>query len=276
MPLVTVASRPNGEPIATTFSPTSSVSEVLSVATVQAADALGLDDREVGQRVGADDRGLRGALPSLKLTGDLAAVAGHVDDVVVGEDHAVGADDDARPGAGPPCARDVDLHHRRQHRLGDLLDRAVRRRASSRVRGDHRAGRAGARCRRAVGVVDRGEAGRTGHAGDAADQEGAGQEPGDHGALGGPRRRPGSVGCWYGDRTARRRRTAAGRARPAGRCRCRGRSGSLRVVGVLLGHGPQSCGRSESPLSAAWSRLRPASEACRASPGAPGEPGTTQ
>ena len=44
-----------------------------------------------------------------------AAVAGQLDHVVVGEDLAVRAQDDARAGAGALGAADVDLHDRRQH-----------------------------------------------------------------------------------------------------------------------------------------------------------------
>ena len=102
MPLVTVASRPNGEPIATTFSPTSTWVEVPMRGRLQAGDALGLDDREVGQRVGADDGGLLGGAV-VEVHGDLAALAGDLDDVVVGEDLAVGADARCRSRSPPPA-----------------------------------------------------------------------------------------------------------------------------------------------------------------------------
>ena len=98
MPLVTVASRPNGEPIATTFSPTATCVERPIVAGVQAGHAVGLDHGEVGQRVGADDGRLLGGAV-VEVHRDLAALPGDRDHVVVGEDLAVGADDDAGPGA---------------------------------------------------------------------------------------------------------------------------------------------------------------------------------
>ncbi len=90
----------------------------------QAGHVLGLDHREVGHRVGADDLGRRrGAV--VEVHGDPAAALGDLDDVVVGEDLAVLAEDDAGAGAGALRAGDVDLHDRGQHGLGDLLDRAV-------------------------------------------------------------------------------------------------------------------------------------------------------
>ena len=54
---------------------------------------------------------------------DLAAVPGDLDDVVVGEDLAVGVEDDARAGAGALLALDVELHDRRQHAVGDCSSR---------------------------------------------------------------------------------------------------------------------------------------------------------
>ena len=130
MPLVTVASRPNGEPIATTPSPTPRLADLPIVAGVRSETSCGLDDGGVGERVGAEDLGVRaGAVGEGHL--DRAAVAGHLDDVVVGEDRAVGGEDDARAGPGLAVAGDVDLHHARQHLLRHRLDRAVGRRASA-------------------------------------------------------------------------------------------------------------------------------------------------
>ena len=48
MPLVTVLSRPNGEPIATTSWPTLRSAELPSVAGVRPGLVGGLDDREIG------------------------------------------------------------------------------------------------------------------------------------------------------------------------------------------------------------------------------------
>ena len=67
MPVVTVLSRPNGEPTATTCWPTFEVVGVAEGRRGQAADAVGLDDREIGQWVAADDVALA-VVPSLKLT----------------------------------------------------------------------------------------------------------------------------------------------------------------------------------------------------------------
>ena len=75
MPEVTVASRPNGEPIATTFSPTEILFDWPMLAGLQPGDALGLDHGEVGQRVGADDARLLGRAV-VEVHRDGAALAG--------------------------------------------------------------------------------------------------------------------------------------------------------------------------------------------------------
>ena len=56
----------------------------------------------------------------------LPPLAGDLDHVVVGEDPAVRAEDDARAGARALGAGHLDLHDRREHLRGDRLDRAVR------------------------------------------------------------------------------------------------------------------------------------------------------
>ncbi len=90
MPVVTVWPMPKGLPMASTTSPTSTLS--LS-AIGDGGQVLGvdLDDGDVALRVAADDFG--GELAAV-LQGDLHLV-GAVHDVVVGEDVAVLGDDDA-------------------------------------------------------------------------------------------------------------------------------------------------------------------------------------
>ncbi len=56
MPLVTVDSRPNGEPIATTPWPTSRSPDLPMRGRGEARDVLGLDHGGVGEGVGAEDR----------------------------------------------------------------------------------------------------------------------------------------------------------------------------------------------------------------------------
>ena len=75
MPAVTVFSRPNGEPIAITHSPTFSLRDVADAHERQAG-RLDLDQRDVGALVGADGLGLE-----LALVGER-------------DDHLVGALDD--------------------------------------------------------------------------------------------------------------------------------------------------------------------------------------
>ena len=124
MPLVTVASRPYGDPIATTFSPTPRLADLPIVAGVSPETSSACTSAV----------SVSGSVPTTSAVGlaavverhrDLAAVTGDLGHVVVGEDQAVGVEDDARPGAGALVALDVELHDRRQHAVGHLLDRAV-------------------------------------------------------------------------------------------------------------------------------------------------------
>ena len=91
MPAVTVFSKPNGEPIATTHSP-----DPADVRVAEAHDRqpvrLDLEQRDVGAAVGADHLRLELALVG-QLHRDLVR---RLDDVRVGQDVAVGADDEAR------------------------------------------------------------------------------------------------------------------------------------------------------------------------------------
>ena len=99
MPLVTVLSRPNGEPIATTSWPTLRSAELPSVAGVRPdlPSALMTARSVSGSRT--DDLGL-GVGAVVERDGQRAVVAGDLDHVVVGEDLAVAADDDAGARAG--------------------------------------------------------------------------------------------------------------------------------------------------------------------------------
>jgi hypothetical protein len=91
MPAVTLFSKPNGEPMATTHSPTR---VRCRVAEANDRQIVGVDAQhgDVGQLVEADDLGLEFALVG-QLDGDLVGI---VDDVRVGQDQPVGADDEAR------------------------------------------------------------------------------------------------------------------------------------------------------------------------------------
>ena len=95
MPAVTVLLRPNGLPIATTQSPTREVVGVAELAPSAARLRIDLQHREVGLRVASHDLGVELAAV-VQRDGDLLGVLHHV---VVGEDDAVLADDEARPRA---------------------------------------------------------------------------------------------------------------------------------------------------------------------------------
>ena len=121
MPDVTVDSKPDGLPTATAIWPTRG-SPPAKLAAGRSS-AVYLDDGDVRGRVRADD------LPRLRgpvRKGDLD-VARTLDDVVVGDDVAVGAVDHAAtetfrplcPEGGLLNARDVDLYHRGAEHGGD-------------------------------------------------------------------------------------------------------------------------------------------------------------
>ena len=126
MPLVTVASRPNGEPIATTSSPTSRASESPISAGGQPGDVLGLDHREVGDRVGADDGRRSAVVPSLKLTVSRPPSPATSTTWLLVRISPSALRMMPEPEPWPSCAGDVDLHDRGQDRCGDRLDRARR------------------------------------------------------------------------------------------------------------------------------------------------------
>ena len=130
MPLVTVASRPNGEPIATTPWPTCEARGVPDGGRREVVDALGLDHRGVGERVGAEDLG-GGVRAVVERDARSAGLAGQGDDVVVGEDLAVGLRMMPEPEPDAVGAGHVDHHDGGQHALGDLLDRAGRPRSGT-------------------------------------------------------------------------------------------------------------------------------------------------
>jgi hypothetical protein len=76
----------------------------------EAADPVGLDDGQVGGRVTADDGGV-GRRAVGEGHGQVAAVGRGRDDVVVGEDLTVLADDDARTAAAELVGPERDRHH---------------------------------------------------------------------------------------------------------------------------------------------------------------------
>ena len=140
------------------------------VAGVSPETPCGLDDRGVGERVGAEHLG-RGVRAVVEVDADLAALAGQGGDVVVGEDLAVGAQDDARARPGAAGAAHVDLDHGGQHVVGDLHDRVGVRRRDGRAAalGDDR--RRGDRA-----VVRGGPDRRAADAGGAADEQARGDD----------------------------------------------------------------------------------------------------
>ncbi len=118
MPLVTVRSSPNGLPIATTGSPTSSFEESPSEQRVKlVGGGVDLEQGDVGGRVGADHVGAVGGVGGAEF--DLDPV-GAVNDVVVGEDVPFGVDHEARAGRGAPALGFAEGVERRR-RLGGLV-----------------------------------------------------------------------------------------------------------------------------------------------------------
>ena len=102
-PAVTVYPRPNGEPMATTHSPTRAASESANLAGVETR-GVDLDHGEVGRGI-APDEARRQVAPVAEAHVD---GQGLFDDVVVREDRAVRREDDARahaPGDGLVAAR---------------------------------------------------------------------------------------------------------------------------------------------------------------------------
>ena len=132
MPVVTVPSSPSGEPMATTSWPTRRLAEEPTVIGVKPDAPCGADHRDVATRVGADDGECRGAavgeghlrLGARRCHRVASLAAAH--DVVVGQDQAVGGQDD--PGAlfGLPPEVDLQLDHAGHHLGRDLLDRCRR------------------------------------------------------------------------------------------------------------------------------------------------------
>ena len=155
----------------------------------QPAHALGLDQREVGQRVRADDVRRRGGAV-VERHQDVTVRLGH--HVVVGEDLAVGREDDAGPAAAALCGADVDLDDRREHGRGDLLD-ALGASGGGVLRGQ-RVGRADARAGGGGVVVESCVRGRAADAAEHTGEQGTGDDQGaaatrrSGGAAGGRRR----------------------------------------------------------------------------------------
>ncbi len=151
MPSVTVLDSPRGAPTASTVWPTASFSLSAKVAGTRSG-ALHLDDGEVARRVGADDAGGHGGAVG-EGHADRPAGHGGRDDVVVGDDVAVLAQDDARAGARD-LLRPAELPGLRPgHRDGDDA-RRDRRGRGLRAAGDGLGGSARA------AALDGGRAGR--------------------------------------------------------------------------------------------------------------------
>src|SRR5919199_236606 len=108
MPAVNLCSRPNGEPPASTPSPTRPASGGPRGTAGQLAARVHLDDGDVGLLVGADDRAAQ-LLARLELDHDARHA---LDDVVVGEDDPLRVDDEAAPdparGAAGAAAQHVE------------------------------------------------------------------------------------------------------------------------------------------------------------------------
>src|SRR5919199_837302 len=160
MPAVNLCSRPNGEPPASTPSPTRPASGGPRGTAGQLAARVHLDDGDVGLLVGADDRAAQ-LLARLELDHDARHA---LDDVVVGEDDPLRVDDEAAP---DPARGAADA-------AGDLGERGGE--------GFGRAGDLGGRGRR---VVERGDARAAEHRadGDADDEAGRRQRRDPHAEL---------------------------------------------------------------------------------------------
>ena len=127
MPALTLEARPNGLPMATTQSPTRTASESPSLTNGQVVRRrLELDERDVGQRVGAEHLGLERA-PVVEADADVERALDHV---VVGEDVAAGIDDEpaarALANLGPvPAAATEELLERIVAAASSALHREV-------------------------------------------------------------------------------------------------------------------------------------------------------
>ena len=133
MPIVTVWPTPSGLPTASTTSPTRTRVGVAERQRLQVrAPSIFSTARSLGC-VGADDLRLEAAAVG-QLDGDLL---GALDDVVVGEDVAVGADDDARAepalarGCGRAAAANRSPKNSRKRIVRDVLADAAARAARS-------------------------------------------------------------------------------------------------------------------------------------------------
>ena len=127
MPLVTVASRPNGEPIATTLWPTSRSSELADGGRGEAATPSAWITRGVGERVGAERPSPSAWVPSLKLTlrsrrrSPASSTTWLLVRISPSELRMM-----PEPEPGLLRAAHVDLHDRGQHGLRHALDRVGR------------------------------------------------------------------------------------------------------------------------------------------------------
>ena len=157
IPLVIVPSSPNGLPSATTASPTVSLVRIAERERLEhACGRVDLDDGQIGGGVAADNGGVVGrAVP--EADGNRL---GAVDDVLVGDDMALGVVDEARAlalrllflaGRRGLARGDGDLDDALGRLLVDLADGQRFRRGRRRLRGGLGGGRADDRPGAAVG-----------------------------------------------------------------------------------------------------------------------------
>ena len=96
MPAVTVCARANGLPMASTQSPTCGFVGVAHLHGGQRGIGVDFDDGEIGGLVDADDAGGASEILRVGVGGELDVdLVGLFDDVVVGDDVALGIDDEA-------------------------------------------------------------------------------------------------------------------------------------------------------------------------------------
>ncbi len=96
MPAVTVCASANGLPMASTQSPTCALSELPSFTVGNAEFGVDLDDGEVGGLVGSDYARGASEVLTVGIGGELDVdLVGLFDHVVVGDDVALGIDDEA-------------------------------------------------------------------------------------------------------------------------------------------------------------------------------------
>ena len=96
MPAVTVCESAKGLPMASTQSPTCAVSELPSLTVGSGRVGVDLDDRQIGGLVDADHARRTAQVLVVRVGGELDVdLVGLLDNVIVGDDVALGIDDEA-------------------------------------------------------------------------------------------------------------------------------------------------------------------------------------